>query len=67
MNAFSKRLKGLREEKGITLSQLSKDLDISVACLSRWEAGLRCPNIESIILLCQYFSVTADYLIGLEE
>ena len=67
MNKFAERLTELRKEKDISQSELAKQLNISVACISRWENNLRIPNIESIILLCNYFSCSADYLIGLED
>ena len=67
MNKFAERLKELREEKSLSQSDLSKELQISPACINRWEKNLRVPNIDSIILLCKFFNVTAGYLIGLED
>ena len=67
MNKFAERLKELREEKNITISELSKQINISSACISRWEKGLRIPNIDSIIVLCEYFGCTAGYIIGIED
>ena len=67
MNKFAERLKELRVEKELTQSDLAKELQISPACINRWEKNLRIPNIDSIILLCNFFSVTAGYLIGLED
>lgn len=67
MNKFAERLKDLREESNLTQYELSKQVGISTACISRWEKGLRVPNIDSIIILCQFFSCSSDYLIGLED
>ncbi len=67
MNKFAERLKELRNERNISQNELSKQINISVACINRWENRLRIPNIESIIILCKYFGCTADYLIGLED
>lgn len=67
MNKFAERLKELREERGITISELASKTNISVACISRWEKELRIPNIDSIIILCNYFGCTAGYIIGLED
>ena len=47
--------------------ELSKKVNISTACINRWEKNLRVPNIDSIITLCQFFGCSADYLIGLED
>lgn len=66
-NKFAERLKELRENKNLTQLSLAKELNISDACINRWEKGLRTPNIDSIIILCAYFGCTADYIIGLED
>ena len=67
MNKFAERLKELREAKNLTQYELSKQIEISTACINRWEKNLRIPNIDSIILLCKFFNCSADYLIGLED
>ncbi len=67
MNKFSERLKELREEKGLSQTQLAKLTKISQPTITRWENGERTPNIDSIITLCHFFNVSADYLIGLVD
>lgn len=67
MNKFAERLKDLREEKNLTQYELSKKIGISTACINRWEKNLRVPNIDSIIILCQFLGCSSDYLIGLED
>jgi len=67
MNKFAERLKELREEQNLTQYELAKKINISHACINRWEKGLRVPNIDSIIVLSKFFKCSADYLIGLED
>lgn len=67
MNKFAERLKELRHERNLSQNELAKQINISVACINRWENNLRLPNIESIIVLCRFFDCSADYLIGLSE
>ncbi len=67
MNKFANRLKELRREKNISQNELARQINISVACINRWENGLRVPNIDSITILCKFFECSADYLIGLED
>ncbi len=66
---FSERIKELREEKGLTQSQLSIELDrkISTSAICRWEQGERQPGLDALIILAKYFGVTIDYLAGLED
>lgn len=67
MNKFAERLKELRLENELSQTALAKEINISIACINRWEKGLRVPNIDSIILLCKFFECRSDYLIGLED
>ncbi len=66
-NKFAERLKELRVEKEMSQRQLAKATGFSSAAIARWEADLQVPNIDTIIVLCQFFGCTADYLIGLED
>lgn len=66
-NVFSERLKELRQEKGIGQVELSERLNMSKGIISLWENGLREPTMSSLIALAQYFDVTIDYLVGLEN
>ena len=66
-NKFKDILKILREEKGIGQVQLANTLGVSKGIISLWENGLREPGMFSLMLLSQYFGVSIDYLVGLEE
>ncbi|MDE6586160.1 MAG: helix-turn-helix domain-containing protein [Clostridia bacterium] len=67
MKKFAERLKELREENNLSQADLALKIKVSVACISRWEANLRVPNIDSIIVLCKFFNCSSDYLIGLKD
>lgn len=64
---FGERLKELRLEKGLYQWQLAKDVGYTQAAIARWEAGLQNSNIEVAVAFAQYFSVSTDYLLGLED
>lgn len=61
------RLKELRKEKGITQKQLAQLVNKSQTGVASWEQGLSEPCINDLRLLCRIFSVSADYLLGLED
>ena len=61
---FPERLKELREEKELSINQLSKEINVSPTAISRWENNLRIPNIVNLFVLADFFDVSADYLIG---
>ena len=66
MNAkFSKRLKELRKERGLTQEDLSKLSGVSFPTISRYENGQRDePKLTILKTLANYFDVTIDYLVG---
>lgn len=67
MKKFSERLKELRIEKGLSQRDLAKATDLSQSAIVHWENNRRVPNAEAIIVLSQYFKVSADYLLGIED
>jgi len=54
----------LRQEKGIAQRQAAKDLGISQALLSHYENGVREPGLAFVRKACDYYRVSADYLLG---
>ena len=61
------RIKELREEKGLSQTQLAIELELNQKTLSCYERGKAEPNIKTIKKICKYFNVTAGYLLGIEE
>lgn len=64
---FSKRLTLLRKERGITQKQAAQDLGVSQALLSHYEKGIRECGLEFVARVCEYYKVSADYLLGLSQ
>ena len=67
MEIFCERLKDLRKENNLSTIQLGKILGVGDSTISRWENGLRVPNIDNLYNIATFFKVSADYLIGLED
>jgi len=64
---FAKRLRELREERGIGVRELAYELGISHSSISLYENGKREPTVGICKLFADYFGVTCDYLIGLTD
>ncbi len=64
MTEFSGRLRELRQEKGLTQSQVAKIVNMSKMAISHWESGHSEPSISQLIDLSEFFGVTVDYLVG---
>ena len=62
--AFSKMLSRLRSETGRSQRCVAEDLGVSQALLSHYENGAREPKLEFIVKACDYYGVTADYILG---
>lgn len=67
IETFAERLKSLRIEKGIGQNKLADDLDLSNASISYWENCKQEPTVGAIYKLANYFDVSSDYLIGLDD
>lgn len=61
------RIKELRQEKELTQNDIAKAINTSQRNISRWENGENEPSSSFIIKLANYFDVSADYLLGLED
>ena len=67
METCSIRILEMRKELNLTQKQLADKLNVSDACVNRWENGLRTPSAKYIVLLCKALNCTSDYLLGLTD
>lgn len=63
---FNERIKELRLSLGINQVEFGKKLNVSKQCVSNWENDNIQPSIDMLIRICHTFSVSADYLLGIE-
>ena len=61
---FSRTLSLLRQEKGVSQRKAAGELGISQALLSHYENGIREPGLAFVTRVCDYYHVSADYLLG---
>lgn len=61
------RLKELRQEKGLTQAEVAKSVKTSQRNIGRWENGENEPTASFIAKLAEFFQVSTDYLLGLED
>ena len=58
------RIKSLREQQNRTQSDLAKQLGITRSSVNAWEMGISVPSTQYIVELAHIFSVSIDYLLG---
>ena len=61
---FAGMLSLLRRETGLSQKQAASELGISQALLSHYENGVREPKLEFVVRACDYYGVSADYILG---
>lgn len=61
---FSKRLKFLRSEKGISQEELAKLLDVSRTSVTNYELGRNEASSQILNKLSEIFNCSIDYLLG---
>ena len=61
---FSRSLSLLRQERGLSQRQVAKELGISQALLSHYENGIREPGLNFVVKACDFYNVSADFLLG---
>ena len=65
---FGQRLFSLRKQKiGVTQADIADLLEVTPTQISDMEKGRRTTGIDSIVLLCRHYNVSADYLLGLTD
>ena len=64
---FDERIRELRHSLGINQVEFGKRLNVTKQCISNWENNNIIPSIDMLIRISKTFSVSADYLLGLEN
>lgn len=64
MITLSERLIKLKETNNLLQKDIAKSVGLSLRSYQRYEYGEREPTASIIIKLCDYFNVSADYLLG---
>lgn len=57
------RLKEARKKKEFSQAYVADQLNISRQSVSKWETGANTPDHANLVLLCQLFDVTSDYIL----
>ena len=63
MSTLGAKLRMLRENLDLSQQEVSKQIGCSSKVLSNYELDKREPDFDTLIKLCDFFNVTADYLL----
>ncbi len=67
MQSYVKRIRDLREDHDKTQQEIADYLGTSQTMYARYERGANELPIRHLIMLCKYYSVSADYILGLTD
>lgn len=60
---FGELLASLRKERGVLQKEVATYLNVTVATISNYEKGVHSPDLDTLILLADFFDVSTDYLL----
>lgn len=63
----AEKIKMLREQRGWTQAELARRLSITRNGVNSWEQGLSMPSPACLVDLAKVFSVSTDYLLGVDS
>lgn len=64
---LDQRIKELREQNGLTQTELARKIGVTRSSINGWEMGVSIPSIMKLVELALFFHVTTDYLLGMEN
>ena len=64
MEVLANRLKWLREKKRLVQKEVASKVGITLSGYQQFEYGKSNPKLETLINLCDFFEVSADFLLG---
>jgi transcriptional regulator with XRE-family HTH domain len=67
MTTFGDRLRDLRERKQLSQNELSKVFGLTASTISQYEANKRKPDSEILKGIAEYFGVSIDYLLSVNQ
>lgn len=64
---YAERIRALRQDNDLSQQQIAKMLGIAQTTYSQYELEKRPMPIDYLIALCQYYNVSADYMLGFTD
>lgn len=64
---LNERIRELRGSRGISQIQLAGKLGVTKQSVSNWENDNILPSIEMLVKIANFFEVSTDYLLGLDN
>ena len=67
MRMIADTIKGLRQQFGLTQSELARKLNITRSSVNAWEMGISIPSTQFVVELARIFKVPTDVILGVSS
>jgi hypothetical protein len=67
MQEFVDRLNMIKNDMDVSCLDIEREAGIPRNCVASYTRGATTPNLYKFVLLCEYFGVSADWLLGLSD
>ena len=67
MEFYYERIKALREDRDLTQARIAKIINVGQSYYSKQERNEKPFQVEQIATLCEFYGVSADYVLGLPK
>ncbi len=64
---ISQRIRNIREDNDLNQTQIANLLNTTQQQYGKYETGKRELPLRHLVTLCQYYNLSADYLLGLTD
>lgn len=64
---YYERLRQAREDLDMTQAQVAEFLQTNQSYFSKQELGKKPFRVEQVAKLCEYYRISADYILGLQK
>ena len=64
---FGLRLREVRKQHGEQQKELADFLQITPPQISDMENGKKTTTLEKLVLICEHYQISSDYLLGLSD
>ena len=64
---YRARIRNVREDRDLTQTEVGRILNKSQQGYSHIESGRAELKIEDLVVLCRFYNLSADYLVGLSD
>lgn len=64
---IGKMISILRTERNLNQRELASLLSVSNGAVGMWETGKRQPDLNTVVKIANFFGVSVDYLLGIDQ